>query len=78
MHIRKCDGFFFFSSRRRHTRSACLVGSEMCIRDRPMALPGLVLGISYVLFFNKLEFNFMDTIYIKNLFNGLYLSLIHI
>lgn len=38
----------------------------------PMALPGLVLGISYVLFFNKLEFNFMDTIYIKNLFNGLY------
>ncbi|MGO0905904.1 putative 2-aminoethylphosphonate ABC transporter permease subunit [Clostridioides difficile] len=38
----------------------------------PMALPGLVLGIAYVLFFNKLEFNLMDTIYIKNLFNGLY------
>ncbi|MCL6923887.1 putative 2-aminoethylphosphonate ABC transporter permease subunit [Clostridioides difficile] len=42
----------------------------------PMALPGLVLGIAYVLFFNKLEFNFMDTIYIKNLFNGLYGTLL--
>ncbi|HBG1250626.1 TPA: putative 2-aminoethylphosphonate ABC transporter permease subunit [Clostridioides difficile] len=42
----------------------------------PMALPGLVLGIAYVLFFNKLEFNFMDTMYIKNLFNGLYGTLL--
>ncbi|HBF7900099.1 putative 2-aminoethylphosphonate ABC transporter permease subunit [Clostridioides difficile] len=42
----------------------------------PMALPGLVLGIAYVLFFNKLEFNFIDTIYIKNLFNGLYGTLL--
>ena len=41
----------------------------------PMALPGLVLGISYVLFFNKMEFNIGDTIYIKNIFNGLYGSL---
>lgn len=38
----------------------------------PMALPGLVLGISYVLFFNKMEFNIGNTLYIKNIFNGLY------
>lgn len=42
----------------------------------PMALPGLVLGISYVLFFNKKEFNLGDTIYIKNIFNGLYGTLL--
>lgn len=42
----------------------------------PMALPGLVLGISYVLFFNKMEFNLGDTIYIKNIFNGLYGTLL--
>lgn len=38
----------------------------------PMALPGLVLGISYVLFFNKMEFNLGNTLYITNIFNNIY------
>lgn len=38
----------------------------------PMALPGLVLGISYVLFFNKMEFNLGNTLYITNIFNSIY------
>lgn len=38
----------------------------------PMALPGLVLGISYVLFFNTAEFNLNNKIYVLNYFNILY------
>lgn len=38
----------------------------------PMALPGLVLGISYVLFFNTPEFNIDNKLYILNYFNPLY------
>lgn len=38
----------------------------------PMALPGLVLGISYVLFFNKMEFNLGNTLYVTNIFNSIY------
>lgn len=38
----------------------------------PMALPGLVLGISYVLFFNTAEFNINNKLYILNYFNVLY------
>ncbi|MGL5616585.1 MAG: putative 2-aminoethylphosphonate ABC transporter permease subunit [Sarcina sp.] len=38
----------------------------------PMALPGLVLGISYVLFFNTPEFNMGNKLYILNYFNILY------
>lgn len=38
----------------------------------PMALPGLVLGISYVLFFNKMEFKIGNTLYITNIFNSIY------
>lgn len=41
----------------------------------PMALPGLVLGISYVLFFNTPEFNIGNKIYILNYFNFLYGSI---
>ncbi|MGL5379066.1 ABC transporter permease subunit, partial [Clostridium sp.] len=35
----------------------------------PMALPGLVLGISYVFFFNTPEFNFGNKVYVLNYFN---------
>lgn len=38
----------------------------------PMALPGLVFGISYVLFFNTPEFNIDNKLYILNYFNPLY------
>lgn len=38
----------------------------------PMALPGLVLGISYVLFFNTPEFNLGNKLYVLNYFNPLY------
>lgn len=38
----------------------------------PMALPGLVLGIAYVLFFNTPEFNLNGKLYILNYFNILY------
>ncbi|MGL5634063.1 MAG: putative 2-aminoethylphosphonate ABC transporter permease subunit [Sarcina sp.] len=38
----------------------------------PMALPGLVLGISYVLFFNTAEFNIGNKLYILNYFNVFY------
>lgn len=38
----------------------------------PMALPGLVLGISYVLFFNTPEFNIDNKLYILNYFSPLY------
>lgn len=38
----------------------------------PMALPGLVLGISYVLFFNTPEFNLGGKLYVLNYFNVFY------
>ncbi|MGL5379563.1 ABC transporter permease subunit, partial [Clostridium sp.] len=41
----------------------------------PMALPGLVLGISYVFFFNTPEFNFGNKVYVLNYFNVLYGSM---
>lgn len=41
----------------------------------PMALPGLVLGISYVLFFNTPEFNIGNKVYVLNYFNVLYGSI---
>lgn len=41
----------------------------------PMALPGLVLGISYVLFFNTPEFNIDNKVYVLNYFNVLYGSI---
>ncbi|WP_297439109.1 putative 2-aminoethylphosphonate ABC transporter permease subunit [uncultured Clostridium sp.] len=41
----------------------------------PMALPGLVLGISYVLFFNTESFRITDNIHLLNSFNVLYGSI---
>lgn len=38
----------------------------------PMALPGLVLGIAYVLFFNTPEFNLGGKLYVLNYFNVFY------
>src|SRR5215204_5800494 len=37
--------FFFFSSRRRHTRSLCDWSSDVCSSDLATALPGDVLGV---------------------------------
>lgn len=38
----------------------------------PAALPGLVLGISYILFFNKPDFEIRQNLYIINIFYALY------
>ena len=52
--------------------SKFLKGFSHFLSILPMALPGLVLGISYVLFFNIAEFNLDNKIYILNYFNILY------
>src|SRR3546814_10015195 len=69
--------FFFFSSRRRHTRCALVTGVQTCalpiwfkagraafqfLAMTPMAVPGLVLGLAYIFFFNDP----------RNPLNGLY------
>lgn len=38
----------------------------------PAALPGLVLGISYILFFNKPDFQLAQNLYLINIFYALY------
>ena len=52
--------------------SKLLKGFSHFLSILPMALPGLVLGISYVLFFNTAEFNLNNRIYVLNYFNVLY------
>ncbi len=52
--------------------SKLLKGFSHFLSILPMALPGLVLGISYVLFFNTAEFNLNNKIYVLNYFNILY------
>lgn len=52
--------------------SKLLKGFSHFLSILPMALPGLVLGISYVLFFNTAEFNLNNKIYVLNYFNVLY------
>ena len=52
--------------------SKFLKGFSHFLSILPMALPGLVLGISYVLFFNTAEFNLNNKIYVLNYFNVLY------
>lgn len=52
--------------------SKFLKGFSHFLSILPMALPGLVLGISYVLFFNTPEFNLGNKLYILNYFNVLY------
>ena len=57
-------------------RSSLLKNAANFFMILPTAVPGLVLGIAYVLFFNQLDFKIGENLYLHNSFYALYGSFV--